>query len=81
MDNASAAPIVYEFIKDCLPKKDLDILNDAILNRASWNYGTSDFIVSRMDKHYRELAKKILRGIDDYTDVNGPLISSEKAVE
>lgn len=81
MSELSAAPVVYEFIKDCLPERDLKILTDAMKNRAAWNYGTSEFAISQMDKHYRKLAKKILKGIDGFTERNGPVSFSEEAVE
>ena len=72
---------IYGFINDCLPTKDLRLLNDAIISRFAWNIGTSEFIVSRMDKHYRKLAEKLMKEIDKYTDENGPEEDPEKAVE
>ena len=80
MAKGFSSPIVYGFIKDCLPKRDRDLLDDAISNRAAWNYGTSEFVVSRISKPYRKIAKKILDEIDDYTEENGPVDSKEGSV-
>ena len=56
---------IYVFLSSCLPRKDLELFDNMVQNRLALNYGTSEFCITQMDKHYRPIAKKYLEIIDE----------------
>ena len=69
---------IYAFIKSWLPKKDLGLFEDMVQNRLSTNYGTSEFCITKMDKHYRLMAEKYLEIVDDCMEKAGELEYAEQ---
>ena len=61
----------YAYLTERMSDYNLGMLMDGINNRLVWNYGTSDFAFSRINKKYREEVDQYVRILDELIDEEG----------